>query len=584
MSTPAVKLDIAANTIPIPIVPFPPSSGISFKGNTLTVTVKDLPQKYKRFKGLFINDVYQTYNHLGKYVASCSSYFNDGTDQFQPYHAFNPGSISGWISAIQDGNDNISIYYDANNTTENNKTKYTKLHNGASYYNSNTVTNIRKPNVPFSIAGSSDYNIKGEWLQIDLPADKPFYLFRYKISVPPPVYSVNYKNGYYPTDPKYAPNYIPNYAKKPLADYKPHYLDTNVYTNTITPNISVDNNNVSTYDYNNLISNHIPSKYTSHFPKVFAVVGSNDGKNWFYIDQQSFVDPPDLPLNKPNIMKGNAPNFKQGYEIDYESNTLSFEVNVIDRYCKYRLIVSELFPGNAYAEISTFSLYAFVNNVNSNGLSQFSDVPYHYGEIDRKENFTTNSQDNLTDLNMSHSLQYESVEIIDNKNKDLDKLYKDQLSSFNKAKIEKNSLPNLDSYVFIKDIKTSSGKEGFDTNNFNNYGYNENAIPEKQFTIDNKINPMAQMYGDYIQATNDINHNYFILKGKITDFSNNYFPALNDPTDPLDLGKAGFNKQPTLVDGWVTDNREMVLNQNSMFIMTTIAVGTMVLGLLMTWK
>lgn len=532
------KLCIAGNVVPIPILPFPSYSGISFTSNVLEVKNK-----------MYFKDVYKTYNHKGTYIASSSSSLDY---KYLPYNAFNYKSASGWISGI-DGNSNISIYYDSNDTTVNTKSKYALLHNGPSFYNSNTETVIQQQPISFSTLGSSSTKVKGEWLQIQLPTDKPIYLFRYRIKVPPPTVNLFQVNNEkldktYPRDEKFKPNYVPNYAKNPLKDYKPHYLNTNEYTNTISPFPT---------NYNELIPDHVPRKYTSHFPKVFVVAGSNDGKNWYYVDQHSFVDPPDVKLDKPNAVPGDKPNFKQGYEVDYENNTISFEVNSINRYCYFRLIISELFPGNMYAQISEWHLYAFVANVTPNALSQFSDVPYSYGKI--SENFTINSPYNLMEINEGNRGE-------------LDKIYNDQVSEFVKAK------NNNDKKMI----------EGFDVNAVNNYGYSQltqgNNPINPNDVVNQQIIPLSKMYGDFIGAERNINNNYIALKKNIVDFSNNYFTALNDPNDKYDLGKSTFNRQPTKEDGWLLDNRELVLNQNSTYILCTITTATLIIALFMTYN
>ena len=43
----------------------------------------------------------------------------------------------------------------------------------------------------------------------------------------------------------------------------------------------------------------------------------------------------------------------------------------------------------------------------------------------------------------------------------------------------------------------------------------------------------------------------------------------------------GFNKPPTRTDGWINDNKEMVLQQNTIYLLSTITIATLVIGLIL---
>ena len=594
-----ILLNISGNAKPIPIVPIPMSLNLSFQSNELYINPNDSAYIQNPYM-VYVNDPYQTYDRFGTYRASCSTY----KPGYEPYHAFNR-SGTGWMSDVNIGKENTSIYYDGNDSQENNRTPYTKTHNGPSFYNSNAETIIQETDIAYSKLGVTSQKVKGEWLQIQLPSDKPIYLFRYSIKVPRPL-TVTRKIGdedvynFYPTDLKYTPSYIPNYAKDPLVNYKPHFLNNSTYSNN--PRFStllgtghyIDSIDPFHNNYNELVPDHLPSKYTSHFPKVFIVAGSNDGQKWEYVDQHSFIDPPDLhlisksstlsPIPKnnpppdpiddeykaavqdirmPETRKGNYDNFKQGFEVDYDNNAIIFEINSVKRYSYYRLIISELFPGNTVAQISEWHLSAYVANVTPNGLSKFSDVSYNFENI--TENFTTNSNYSLMEIDLNSKLEWDSYS--KTTDGELDSIYKKQVSDFNKA----------------KNSKDSKVIEGFDENNINNFGYQKLTNPTKASdVIDKQIDPLSKMYGTYIDAERVINNSYTVLDDKIQKHGEQYFAALYDPEDKYDLGKSGFNRQPTKEDGWLTDNRELVLKQNSVFILSTIAVSSLIIALIMT--
>ena len=74
------------------------------------------------------------------------------------------------------------------------------------------------------------------------------------------------------------------------------------------------------------------------------------------------------------------------------------------------------------------------------------------------------------------------------------------------------------------------------------------------------------------------------LSQNIQDFSNNYFNALNAPNDKYDMSGNNFNKPPTQLDGIISDNKEIIMQQNNIFILSTITITTLVLALLLVSK
>lgn len=478
------------NAIPIQILPFPPNEK-EYKIDNTTNMVNVINPFWD------INDPNQTYNHTGIYKASASSVFPEiwriQTVNYEPANAFNE-SISGWRSS------------------QSWKYKYGRY--GPSYYSSNVTTDVKQEKLTIANSSNKDYGttkIKGEWLQIQLPPDKPIYLFQYRITVPPPT----------PPSEKY--KYSPEEDRLPFQAVPP------------------------------------PDQFTSLFPKVFVVVGSSDGNNWFYVDQQSFVEPPDVPSSTPY---GNSNlNFKKGVRKDpVHPNTIIFDINSVTRYTYYRLIVSELFPGVDTAQIGKWEIFAFVDIITPNArtlVESFS--PNYVKGIEGMENNTFwDSFSNYI-------------------NPELAQKQEQQLSSLEKVKESGDPLPLLSSYnIFIM-----GNKENFDSHGFVNYN---NGITNGNLVINNQLAPMNAIYADYLSKQQSINNNYFDLSRNIYDFSSNYFPALYNSNDRYDLSNNNFNKLPTKLDGWLADNKQIVMQQNSMFILSTITVATLVLALILSSK
>jgi hypothetical protein len=469
------------SAIPIQILPFPPNDkDYIIDNNTNIVNVTEPIWD--------TNDYLQTYDHKGIYRASASSVNSSQGINYQPANAFNH-SISGWKSGLND--------------------KYTYSRYGPSYYNSSVTTTVKQEKLENKSFGTS--NIKGEWLQVQLPPDKPIYLFQYRITVPAPL----------PPSDKYT--YSPKEDRLPFQAVPP------------------------------------PDGYTSIFPKVFSVVGSIDGINWYYVDQQSFVEPPDVPSTTPY---GNSNlNFKKGVRKDpiYE-NTIIFDINSITRYTYYRLIVTELFPGNDNTQISQWQLFAFVNGITPNARTLVESFSQNYVQgIEGME--STPFWDSFS--NYIHP--------------ELKEKHQQQLSSLEKAKESSDPLPLLSSY----NISIMNNKENFDTHGFVKY---DNGTSNRTFVKDNQLAPMNAIYADYLSKQQSINKNYSDLRQNIVDLNTNRSAVAIADGDRYDFNASNFNKPPNKMDGWLSDNKQIVMQQNSMFILSTITVATLVLALIISSK
>jgi len=489
--------------VPIQIIPFP--NGKIITQNTFTISTPFYND----------NDTYKEYNFLGDYKITSSSNNN------YAYKAFTYDGT--WKS--------VNTY---------NITDYT-----SSYYIGSQETKVKQETILLRGA-SKNYgttNVKGEWLQISLPSDKPFYLFRCSIRVPSPVFlTASY------------PNSRTNDS-------------TYIYPQPLPPN----------------------AKYTSLFPKSFTVVGSNDGINWYNVDQQTFIEPPDLILSNSDSTRASL-NIIKGF--NKNNNSYNFELNSVIRYTFYRLIITELFPGNNNVSIGTWGLYGFVQNIppNIKTLEPFSNLyvtgmSSNFGQGSKSptanliggfqspDKYGQGSKSPTTNLiggeQLTSTFGDDFSKGIDSK---LKNTYIEQLTNLNEARNIPNPLSNLASYSII---------ENFDSHGFVQYSggsTNSNAV------INNQINPTISIYSDFLSKQTQINNNVYDLSQNIYDFSNNYFKTLKDPNDKYDMSGNNFNKPPTHLDGLISDNKEIIMQQNNIFILSTITITTLVLALILVSK
>lgn len=481
------------------------------------------------------------YNHIGDYTISCSTY----DPNYKPENAFNK-SNRGWRSNNNNltGNSNTitEVKKDSakntysSSTPNKNSTNYFNPHFGPSYFNATSAsTNLTNTNV---IGNISKNTIKGEWLQIQLP--QPIYLFKYIIIVPSPKLTKN----------------------DDLKDFLNTFKDSN-------------NNSIKIPDQPNYSSYYSQDKktgyYVSYIPKIFTIVGSNDGVNWYYVDQQNFVTPPDLSYS---YLKSNNinPNFKKSYNIrTYDSTSeITCNVNSVEHYTYFRLIVNEMFPGNKQVIINEWDIYAFVDIITSNADS-LKDISHNKFKLNSDgivEPFTskTNSLEYLT--GMQSNWDY----LTNNIDTGLMNLYKEQMSNINDSR-NSEILSHLEGFNL-------SNLENFDSHGF--IEYNDNV--GSQQIINNQIIPLNKIHVDFINSQNNVNKNYYDLSRNIYDFSNNYYNLSKDPDDKYDLINNNFNKPPTKIDGWINDNKEMVLQQNSIYILSTITIATLIIALIIASK
>jgi len=153
-------------------VSFP--DGTLFASNTITI---DTPI-------YDISDNQQSYDHLGTYIVSSSSYFDDTTDA---YHAFNNTAATYWKTNTTENSyifpDNTKPYVQTPYLVSDNGINASTYQGGGSLNDNYFTTNIQTPH-------NTPKHVSGEWLQIQLPV--PFKLIQYNLLTPPAPNSKSY--------------------------------------------------------------------------------------------------------------------------------------------------------------------------------------------------------------------------------------------------------------------------------------------------------------------------------------------------------------------------------------------------------
>jgi len=441
-----------------------------------------------------------------------ASSVQDGTTS--AFNAFNAGKDSCWKSANTTGNVSASVFDISSSAPITYKNTYHNPHFGTSYYNSTAVTAVMMPD------GTSPTNIYGEWLQIELPV--PIFLYRYAIRVPGTDTSAS--NALYPSD----------YSN--MVDY------LNMLTTNAAPQLKPLSEPFES-----------PQAPTSHFPKTFVLAGSRDGANWSLVDQRAFSLPPDLSYSE-----------------------VTFDINSIDNYTYYRVIISELFPGNSQAQICQLSLYAY--------LDRFTPNPRTIENFTTSGTFGTNgasgirqnySPQYVTDMDYYKPVSWDYF----SKGTDIKLIQeqKKQRLEIEMAKQQAKPVSNLGYFTvepFYSGTNTAIDDHSFQSKLYNN----------PKDVANNQVAPMIAIYNDYLIKQQQVNQNYFDLSKNIYDFSHNYYTTLADPNDTYDLSANNFNRPPTKLDGLLVDNKEIIMQQNSMYILSTITIATLVLALILVTR
>jgi hypothetical protein len=459
----------------------------------------------------------------------------DKNDMYNDYDHIGEYIISS--SSFQKGNNAYNAFNENDTIWESSESLGINSYNNYDYDTKTVIKNKYTYDVlPF---GPSYYNstnntnienstILGEWIQIKLP--KPFYLYSYCIKVPV------IKNDKYP----------------------------------IISSNSIDKNK-------NLIEN------TSFFPKAFMLVGSNDGNSWDYLDQKTLINTPEK-MNK----------FNEGYCYDKNRNEIRIQINSINNYSFYRFVVTALFPGNKNIKISNLSFYGYVKEPvqNSSTLKNNLEPSKKNNSCcqeSNKESFSgiRNSQEYLTEMELNN------LSFNNDSNQELTKVYQELQSSINEAKTDKDKLPNLNSY----DIFTKQIIENFDSHNFSSPILNAGRRNQEK-VLNEQINPSIEIYEDYLGSINQVNQNMYTLNDKVIDVNDqqNYLSnatVTNDNlviSDPYNYTNNNFdfeqnnNTKPNTIDGRINDNKEFIIQQSSILVLSTITMASLVIGLILIYK
>jgi len=132
------------------------------------------------------------------------------------------------------------------------------------------------------------------------------------------------------------------------------------------------------FKYSILTPSPAPGSNTITFPKKFIIVGSVDGTVWNYVDQRNIKNPGayDTTDRAPRV----------------------FNINSINRYTYFRLIVSEMFEKNSTLSINQWALYGMAEQVkNNDAFTTMSGSNIQYNTLLPNEKYSNYSLSNPVD-------------------------------------------------------------------------------------------------------------------------------------------------------------------------------------------
>ena len=200
-------------------------------------------------------------------------------------------------------------------------------------------------------------------------------------------------------------------------------------------------------------------------------------------------------------------------------------------------------------------------------------------------------------------MELNNLSLNNDSNAELTKVYKDLQNSINEAKTDKNKMSNLSSY----DIFTKQIIENFDSHNFIHVTpgvitFDDGTEIPKDITnkevLNKQINPSILMYNDYLGSINQVNQNMYTLNEKVIDVNEqqNYLSnttITNDNlviSDPYNYTNNNFdfeqnnNTKPNTLDGRINDNKEFIIQQSSILVLSTITMASLVIGIILIYK
>jgi len=132
--------------------------------------------------------------------------------------------------------------------------------------------------------------------------------------------------------------------------------------------------------------------------------------------------------------------------------------------------------------------------------------------------------------------------------------------------------------------KVLISKEGFDGHGYHNsdtaIGPNGQNKSQSTIVIENQINPIMSISSDYSKKLQAVNKNYYDISQNIVNITNNDKTGLRDQmsgNDKYDYDTPfNINKQKTLLDGLINDNKQLAVHENAMYVLGTITAATLI--------
>jgi hypothetical protein len=137
-----------------------------------------------------------------------------------------------------------------------------------------------------------------------------------------------------------------------------------------------------------------------------------------------------------------------------------------------------------------------------------------------------------------------------------------------------------------------TNKQGFTTLSKTNEGFQQYDIntctSDPKGCISNienkKINPLIEMSGEYSKKIQQMKTNDIALSGNVTSFSNTYTDLSNNKLAQFSPQFTNFDNTMTIKDAMNNDLNEMLVQQNNMYIMGTIAAATLLVTAILIGK
>jgi hypothetical protein len=141
-------------------------------------------------------------------------------------------------------------------------------------------------------------------------------------------------------------------------------------------------------------------------------------------------------------------------------------------------------------------------------------------------------------------------------------------------------------------ILFGTNKQGFTTLSKTNEGFQQYDIntctSDPKGCISNienkKINPLIEMSGEYSKKIQQMKTNDIALSGNVTSFSNTYTDLSNNNLAQFSPQFTNFDNTMTIKDAMNNDLNEMLVQQNNMYIMGTIAAATLLVTAILIGK